>query len=816
MIYPENFEQKTGFDLIRRMLHENCASTLGKGWVERMEFTSEYATISTLLDQTEEFRQIIITHDNFPLAGFYDPLHIFDRLKIEGTFAESDELAEIRSSLATIIEIIHFLKSRKDGDNLRYTALCSLTENLFVDPSIVKETDRIVDEKGEIRSGASPKLATIRRKLVQLETQAFKKIQQIFAQAKKEGWIDSNSELALRNGRQVIPVAAAYKRKIKGFIHDQSTTGQTVFIEPESVFETNNEIRQLELDERGEIVKILIEFAGFLRPHLPQLSEAYYFLGNIDFIRSKAKLAIELQATKPRLHSAPTISWVNARHPLLYLSHKAQKKKVEPLSIELAAPKTIMVISGPNAGGKSVCLKTVGLVQYMLQCGLHVPMEDHSDAGIFKDIFIDIGDEQSIENDLSTYSSHLANMRHFLRHCRPESLFLIDEFGSGTEPRLGGAIAEAILKELSEKKSTGVITTHYSNLKILAGKDPGIINGSMLFDTQNMRPIYRLKTGNPGSSFAFEIARTMGMPEHILIQAEKIAGSDHIEFDRQLQDLELKKLELDEKEKQLRSGDTFLAELIEKYQMLNEDLQKRKNEIIVQAKIEAKKMLAETNSVIEKTIREIRESSAEKATTNKLRDEIRQLNNNISVEEATNITDASNSKKSKKKHPKKEEKHEVLSGPIVAGDYVRIKGQDTAGVVVEVTPKIALVAFGSVQMKIAPAQLERLNKKSIKSIAPASRIKYDFDINEKAAEFKPSLDIRGQRVNDALSKVSNFIDDAILLGSKNLKIVHGTGNGILREAIRDYVRNLPQIKTARDEHPDRGGAGCTLLDLSAD
>jgi DNA mismatch repair protein MutS2 len=812
MIYPENFEQKTGFDQVRNKLFDNCISSLGRHWVEKMKFTSSHSLLLTLLDQTEEFRQIIITHEIYPSTGFYDPMQVFERIKLEGTFPEPEELVEIRSSLSTITELVRLLQSKKTEENLKYPALCRLTDDIYIEPAIVKEIDRIIDEKGEVRSNASPKLAEIRRSLSQLENQALKRINQLFAQAKKEGWIDSNSELVLRNGRQVLPVPVAFKRKIKGFVHDQSTTGQTVFLEPEEVFETNNEIRQLELDERREIVRILKELADFLRPWLPQLIDAYLFLGKIDFIRSKAILAVELQASRPQLHNEPVINWIRARHPLLYLSFKQQKKHVEPLSIELSAPKTIIVISGPNAGGKSVCLKTIGLVQYMLQCGLLVPMEDHSDAGIFKDIMIDIGDEQSIENDLSTYSSHLANMCQFLKRCDSKSLFLIDEFGAGTEPRLGGAIAEAILTKLSKQKSYGVVTTHYANLKILAGKDAGIVNGSMLFDTQNMKPLYRLKTGNPGSSFAFEIARSMGLPGDILQTAEKIAGSEHIDFDRQLQDLELKKMELDEKEKQLRAGDNFLTEMIEKYQKLNDELETRKGEIVQQAKMEAKKILAESNRIIEKTIKEIRESSADKEKTRKLRENIQEYTKQFSDID-NQISESRTQKKKKQKLAEAAIKPEVVTGPVLTGDFVRIKGQETPGEVIETTSKEALVAFGSVQMKISLQKLEKLSKKSVKLSEPSGRVKYDFDINEKAAEFNPNLDVRGQRAQEALLKVRRFVDDAILLGNRNLKVVHGTGDGILREALRDYLRTIPEVKRARDEHPDRGGSGCTLIEI---
>ena len=812
MIYPKYFEEKTGFNQIRKMINDACISSLGRGFGEKMRFSDNFSMVKRLLDQTEEFRQIILTGKNYPASNYYDPFRVFERIKLEGTFAEPDELGEIRASLATIDEMIRFMQIKKVEDQPEFPALVILTENIYIDPLIVKETERIIDEKNQVRNNASTKLAEIRRKRTDKENQATRRINQLFSYAKKEGWVTDDSELALRNGRLVIPVNSAYKRKLKGFVHDQSATGQTAFLEPEEVFEINNEIRQLELDERQEIIRILIEFADFLRPYLPALKEAYHFLGKVDFIRAKALAAIDMDAQKPNLVNKPLIKWIKAKHPLLWLSYKKQKKHVEPLNIELNEENRIIVISGPNAGGKSVCLKTTGLLQYMLQCGLLVPMIDYSDAGIFKNIFIDIGDEQSLENDLSTYSSHLANMKVFLEKNDSKSLFLIDEFGAGTEPRIGGSIAEAILKQLAAKKAFGVITTHYANLKVMAGKTPGIVNGSMLFDTHLMRPLFRLKTGTPGSSFAFEIASNMGLPEKILQEAEKIAGEEHVDFDRQLQDLELRKLEIEEKEKQLKTGDTFLSEMIEKYQKLSNDLEQNKNEILIEARREAKKILADSNRMLEKTIREIRESQANKEKTKKLREELYEF-----IQQQ--VTDESEPKTGIKRQKKKqkidffESKIQIEEGPVKEGDFVRIKGQTSIGEVLKKDQKNATIAFGSMIMKTPLQKLERLNKNQVRKLENKTKVKYDFDINEKASEFNPNLDVRGNKADEALMRARRFVDDAILLGVKNLKIVHGTGDGILREVLRDYLQTLPEVNRLRDEHPDRGGAGSTIIEL---
>lgn len=814
MIYPNNFEQKTGFELIRNMLNAACISSLGRSFAEKMRFSSNPVLVKRLLSQTHEFTGILLSGQPFPAAHYYDPFDVFDRIRLEGTFAEPEELAEIRGSLQTIQEIVAMLQSQKNDQEYIYPELQRLTESLVIDPQITREIDRVIDEKSLVRSNASPQLAEIRRNMAHLQSLAANRIHQVFAQAKREGWIDKDTELALRNGRLVMPVPVAFKRKIKGFVHDHSSTGQTAFVEPEEVFETHNEIRQLELDERQEIIRILKEMASFLRPHLTQLREAFLFLGKIDFIRAKAKLAIEMDAQMPRLTETPQINWIKAKHPLLWLSYKAQKKHVEPLDLQLSAQQRIIVISGPNAGGKSVCLKSAGLIQYMLQCGMLVPMQDYSEAGIFEHLFIDIGDEQSLENDLSTYSSHLANMRFFLKNANPRSLVLIDEFGAGTEPRLGGAIAQAILEALSDKQAFGVVTTHYANLKILAGKKEGIVNGSMLFDTQNMRPLYRLKTGTPGSSFAFEIARTMGLPPTLLQKAEEIAGAEHIDFDRQLQDLELKKLELEQKEKELQSGESFLSEMIEKYEKLNYELTGRKDEILMEARREAKKILAESNRMIEKTIREIREHAAEKEKTRQLREEL----HSYSRQQAEGISDlpapGKKARKNKEKQSAQSEEIQVVQGPIEKGDWVRISGQQTMGEVVEIGEKDAVVAFGSILMKTPVKKLEKLNRKAMRQNQQKIKVKYDFDLNEKAAEFSPHLDVRGEKMEQALMKARRFVDDAILLGAHSLKIVHGTGDGILREALRDYLRTLPEVKRTRDEHPDRGGAGCTLIELT--
>ena len=805
MIYPSDLEIKIGFDRIRAMLTERCMSTLGRLQVERIGMLTRKDIIELLLNQTEEFRQILLQNLPFPQSNYYDLTEALKRIKPLDTFLEPEDLLDLKRSYETILGIIAFLSQRGSDEELKFPNLSFLTAHLEADPQLPKDIDSIIDERAEVRSSASPSLAEIRQRRYRLENEANRKIAQLLRHAKSQGLVAGDVELALRNGRQVIPIAAGHKRKIRGIVHDQSATGQTVYLEPEEVFEINNEIRELELEERQEIIRILKAFADRLRPFMPQLNDCYRMLGIIDCIRAKALVAIDMLAQKPRINDKPGMQWVKAMHPLLYLSHKAQKKHVEPLDITLENESRILVISGPNAGGKSVCLKTCGLLQYMIQCGLLVPMADYSEAGIFDQLFIDIGDQQSLENDLSTYSSHLLNMKYFMEHSNGKTLFLIDEFGAGTEPRIGGAIAEAILEKLNVRAAFGVVTTHYANLKLMAAKHKGIANGSMLFDTRNMRPLFRLKTGNPGSSFAFEIARTIGLPEDILQQAGVYAGVQELDFDKQLQDLDLKKAELEDKEKQLRSADQFLSEMIEKYERLSSELEVRKADILAQARVEAKKVLADTNRMIENTIRKIKEAQAGKEETRQARNELKEF---IDQQE----------EKFKDAKPKKEKKPlpipEKDNTPIGVGDAVRVEGQHSIGEVIEISGANAVVSFGSIKFKTRLSALEKIRKSSLTSGEERKvRVKMAFDINEKAAEFNTQIDIKGERAVEALTRLRRYIDDAVLLGVKQVKIMHGKGDGVLREAVRDMLQGIQEVSRYRDEHPDRGGAGATIVDF---
>ncbi len=807
MIYPANIEHKIGFDSIRQLIINECISVLGKNLVEKISFKQHYAEINTLLNQTEEFRQILLFDNYFPSQDYFDLTPEIDRIRIIGTFIEIQPLIELRLSVVTILNCIKFLSPVEE--EIKYPELLKLAENVHLNEIILHAIDRILDEKGFIRDDASADLRKIRKDLKLKTANAEKKLNQTLNIAKKEGWTGDDVSVTIRNGRAVIPVSATNKRKIKGFVHDASATGQTYYIEPEEVFELNNEIRELENDERLEIVKILTEFTDFLRPFSHDLKNAYYFLAQMDFIRAKAKFAIKIEGIKPLLNDNSQIDWFLAKHPLLYLSHQTQKKTVEPLNIKLDTKQRILIISGPNAGGKSVCLKTVGLLQYMLQCGLLVPMKHTSETGIFESIFIDIGDEQSIENDLSTYSSHLLNMKTLAANASPNTLFLIDEFGTGTEPQLGGAIAEAILEELNHKKAFGVVTTHYSNLKLMADTNEGIVNGAMLYDTENMQPLYKLKIGKPGSSFAFEIAKNIGLQQHILDKAMQKSGKSHLDFEQQLQQLEVDKEEIARKQQELKVADDFLSEMIDKYRNLNDKLENTKGIIIKQAKEDAKELINQTNRIIENAVRMIKESNADKDITREARENIQHFQEKLEQTE-----NPKKKTKSQQKHSATEVKEHL---PIFIGDYVRIIGQQTVGEVEFIKNDKAIISANSIRVTLPLNQLEKVSKKeTLQKPKPHKSSNYGNvmqDISDKASKFNPSIDIRGKRAEEALLLVKHLIDEAILLSVYELTILHGKGNGILRHVIREYLRGVSEVQSFKDEHIERGGDGITLVSL---
>lgn len=809
MIYPGNIEQKIGFDKIREMLADYCISPMGERYVEKLRFNNRFDLIEKLLGQVEEFRQLLLFGKAFPSQDYFDLVPELNRIKTPGTYILQENLFNLKSSLQVVFEVITYLK---ELESEKFPLLNSLTNELEFDASLIKELNRIIDDRGNILDGASEKLRDIRRSLVKLSGEVDKSLRKVLKSAIASGWVNPNDELTLRNGRLVIPVPATHKRRIKGFIHDESATGQTVFIEPAEALDVNNEILELHNAEKREVIKILTQFTERIRPDINQIIQSYRFLGLVDFIRAKAKLALKLEAGLPILNDHPVIEWFDAKHPLLFLAHQAQKKPIEPLALKLDDESRILIISGPNAGGKSVCLKTVGLLQYMLQCGLLVPIRETSETGIFDDIFIDIGDEQSIENDLSTYTSHLRNMKFFATKSGKGTLFLIDEFGTGTEPQLGGAIAEAVLEQLNRKKAFGVITTHYANLKLLADKTPGLINGAMLFDTRKMQPLFRLQMGSPGSSFAFEIARKTGFPWYILKNAEKKVGKSQVRFDRQLQQLEIEKKEVADKQLLLTATEKELTKLKDQYEVLLDELKSSKAKLMKEARLEAKAVIAGSNKLVEKTIREIKEAQAEKEKTREIREKLKSESGKMAGK-ASGTTRVEQKQKSAKKTKPKEK---IVDQRILPGNRVRIPPQVTVGEVLEVSGKDATVSFGSLKMRVKVDKLVNVGEEQLHQKALMRKSNYGNiinDLNAKMANFSLSLDLRGQRAEEAISNLQKYIDEALLLSVRDVKILHGKGNGILREIIREHLRGTPEVKKYSDEHVERGGHGVTVVIL---
>ena len=823
MTYPKNFEQKTGFDQIRSLIKEKCLSALGIDYTDRMEFSTDYEVIRKQLNQTWEFVHIIENSDDFPANFFFDVRPSLKRIRIEGTFLEETELFDLRRSLDTIQGILRFLRPDSEEDEIKYPFLYELSKEVGSFPQLIKQIDAILDKFGHIKDNASPALAQIRSSITSTLASISRNLNAILRTAQSEGFVDKEVTPTMRDGRLVIPVAPSYKRKIKGIVHDESASGKTIFIEPAEVVEANNRVRELENEERREVVRILTSFTDELRPFIDEIIYSYEFLAEIDFIRAKALLAIEIGGVLPTFENIRQIEWFHAIHPLLFLSLKRQGKTVVPLDLTLDEKNRILLISGPNAGGKSVCLKTVGQLQYMLQCGLLVPMHDNSRTGIFKDIFIDIGDEQSIEDDLSTYSSHLTHMKYFIRNAGENSLLLIDEFGGGTEPQIGGAIAEALLDRFNQKRAYGVITTHYQNLKHFAEDSEGIINGAMLYDRHLMQPLFKLSIGNPGSSFAIEIARKIGLPEEVIASASEKVGSAYIDMDKYLQDIVRDKRYWENKRQNIRLREKKLEELTARYEADLTDLEKRRKELIKQAKGDAAQLLSEANARIENTIREIKEAQAEKEKTRAARQKFEQFKNELNQEpEADDMVSRKlrqiNDRKKRKQQKKKEEAAQPATPAIIApGDAVRLKGQTSVGEVLETDGNQVTVAFGMLKSTVKADRLEKVSKSQIKkenAKATFLGVQTTDDMRDKQLHFKQEIDVRGMRADEALQAVTYFIDDAIQVGCSRVRILHGTGTGVLRQVIRQYLKTVPGVSHFQDEHVQFGGAGITVVELN--
>ncbi len=878
MIYPSNYEQKIGFDEIRRLLKDHCQSSLGREKVDEMAFTDNCDTVNEWMQQVREFRRLLQDTEKPEMNYFFDVRESVARIRLENTHLEEDELWDLRRSLETISIIVSFLNR---GDEYEYPALQQLTEDVMTFPAMMRRIDSILDKFGKIKDSASMVLAGIRHDMEQTAGAISRTLYTILHTAQRDGLVAQDAAPTMRDGRLMIPVAPGLKRKINGIVHDESATGKTVFIEPAEVVEANNKVRELEAAERREIIRILTVFSDELRPHVQEVLDSYRFLAEIDLIHAKAEMAEQMQAFEPQVKAEPTMDWIRAIHPLLQRSLQKQDKKVVPLDIRLqthpqplpvkegsgyvqeekstdnpSIPRphregqkggSLLIISGPNAGGKSVCLKTVGLLQYMVQCGLSIPIGDRSTVGIFQNIMIDIGDEQSIADDLSTYSSHLLNMKNMMRYANARTLLLIDEFGGGTEPAIGGAIAEAVLKQFWKKQAFGVITTHYQNLKHFAEDHPGVVNGAMLYDRHQMQALFQLSIGQPGSSFAIEIARKTGIPEEVINDASEIVGSEYIQSDKYLQDIVRDKRYWEGKRQTIHQHEKRLEATGERLDASLEEIERERRAILNRAKKQAEELLAEANKKIENTIREIREAQAEKERTRIVREELQEFREQVVSDDTRGLMSEEDfekklrqmeerkARKAKRKQEKEEGQKATAEkmknnlspltsqhAPLQPGDSVRIKGTGSVGEIESIQGKQATVIFGGLRSKVKVEQLERATSPSPSQggtvdkhahLAIQTSKMTRSTIEDHRQNFHQDLDVRGMRGDEAIDTVMHFIDDAILIGMSKVRILHGTGSGILRQLIRQYLNTVPNVVRAKDEHVQFGGAGITVVEL---
>ena len=845
MLYPQNYEQKVGFNEIRSLLLGHCLSPLGRDRVGQISFLTDAAQVRLLQSQVHELRTILSELRDKPQQDFFDLRPAIQRIRIEGTHLEEQEIWDLYRSLCTLHAWVEIIRSEED-DKPRWPALQKMLEGVFTFYAVTKRIDQLLDKYGRIKDSASPALADIRSELRRSEGSVSHTLNRILRAAQAEGLVDKDVAPTLRDGRLVIPVAPAMKRRISGIIHDESATGKTVFIEPTEVVEANNRIRELEAEEKREVIRILKEFTETLRGNLKELARSFEGLADIELVRAKACLADQMQAVMPEIGNAPLIDWTMARHPLLEASLRKQGRRIVPLEIALSRRQRILVISGPNAGGKSVCLKTVGLLQYMLQCGLPVPMGENSRTGIFRHLFIDIGDEQSIEDDLSTYSSHLLNMKQMMRSCDPSSLILIDEFGGGTEPTIGGAIAQAILKRYVERGTFGIITTHYQNLKHMAEDTPGLVNGAMLYDRRRMEALFQLQIGNPGSSFAVEIARKTGIPEDVIADATELVGQEYVNADKYLLDITRDKRYWEGKRQTIHERERQMEQTIQRYEQEIAELQGRRKDIIRQAREQAEEIVQRSNAMVERTIREIREAQAEKERTRQVRQELEDFRQQLEEEERRGQDEdiERKMKQIEERRRRKEErkKKQAAEGgqqtagkqpetnapkPLQAGDSVRLKGQTAQGRIEEINGRRATVTFGMMRTIADLGRLERCTPATSGKEGDTLRLKDKVQqtslkdslkdgsgyMRERHLNFRQDIDVRGMRGDEALQAVTYFIDDALLVNAARVRILHGTGTGALRQVIRQYLATVPGVVSFHDEHVQFGGAGITVVEL---
>jgi len=787
MIYPDNCLERLGFNEVRQLIYKHCLSPMGQYMVSRMQVMNKYDQINKFLRQTKEFKNILENQEPLQISSFFDIKSLADKIRVEGSYLLEDELFQIYLSLQTVFSVLRFFEER----NGVYPNLEALFEHLPVEKNILKKIETVLDAKGKIKPNASPKLQEISTDISKGEQEVRKRMDSIYKQAVASNWVADGS-LTIRDGRMCIPIIADHKRKLKGFIHDESASGQTVYLEPEEVFTLNNKIRDLEFDKRREIVRILIALTDDLRPYNPLLLSYHGFLTKLDFVRAKALFAIEVEADMPSLVAEPRIKLINARHPLLYLSFKEDKKTVVPLNIHMNENLRIVLVSGPNAGGKSVCMKTVGLLQLMLQSGLLIPVHESSEVGIFDNIFADIGDDQSIESDLSTYSAHLTKMRYFVAHANPKSLVMIDEFGTGTDPQFGGPMAEAVLEVLNNKKVRGVITTHYSNLKLFAGNTPGLENASMLFDNDKMKPLYVLEIGKPGSSYAFEIAQNIGLQKEVLILAREKTGTNQNRIDSLLVDLEREKKQIYDTKVHLANQTNKVKNLVAENEKLQLFLDENRKTLIKEAKLEAQAIIKNANKLVENTIAGIKENQADKAATKELRQNLQKVLVQHQVKEE-----------------KKPEKVVLSNSPIEVGDWVQLLNSETTGQVLEINRGNLVLALGDLRSVVKKDRVQKISNKQAKKVVQSNS--FSGRISDAIGSFSAELDLRGMRGENAIAEVEKYMDKSLMLGFPFIKLIHGKGDGILRKLIREYLRKYPEVNRVEDEHADRGGDGITYV-----
>ena len=789
MLYPENCEERLGFNEVRQLVRQHCLSTMGQNLVDKMQVMSKYDQIDKFLRQTKEFKSILENQEPLQISTFFDIKVLADKIRVEGSYLVEEELFKIYTSLQTVFSVIRFFDERKE----LYPSLEALFEHLPIERDILKKIERVLDAKGKIKPNASNELLDITTAIAKGEQEVRRKMDAIYKNAVASNWVADGS-LTVRDGRICIPILAENKRKIKGFIHDESASGQTVYLEPEEVFTLNNKLRDLEFDRRREIIRILIETTNELRPYTPILLSYHGFLTKLDFVRAKALFAIQVGAEMPVLLKEPKTKLINARHPLLLLSFASEQngKSVVPLNIHINDGMRIVLVSGPNAGGKSVCMKTVGLLQMMLQTGLLVPVDEHSEMGIFNQIFADIGDDQSIESDLSTYSAHLNKMRYFVAHANPKTLVLIDEFGTGTDPQFGGPMAEAVLEVLNNKKVRGVITTHYSNLKLFAGDTEGLENASMLFDNSKMKPLYILDIGKPGSSYAFEIAQNIGLQKEVLALAKQKIGTNQNSIDSLLVNLEKEKRQVHETKVKLSNQQNRLNQLLAENEKQKSFLEENKRTLIKDAKVQAQNIIKDANKLVENTIAQIKKKQADKEATREIRQNLQKglAKNEVKAEEQKPVVEFDNTE-------------------IEVGDWIQLIGTESTGQVMEINKNNLVVAFGDLRSVVKKNRVQKISNRQVKKLV--QRSSYTSSLSDAVSSFRAELDLRGMRGEVALQELENYMDKAIMLGFPSIKIIHGKGDGILRKLIRTHLKLYKQVDRMEDEHLDRGGDGITYV-----